>query len=136
MTKGIQVTLRDVARFEGLLTAALGAGTNQIYGVEFSTSELRKHRDEARALAVKAAIEKANDLASAAGLKVVGKPVGLTSYSYGGGSWHGLCCGKRYGSFAQNVVQNVSSGGIGSGGTVALGKIAVIASVRLRFRVE
>ncbi len=41
VTKGIQVTLRDVTRFEGLLTAALGAGANQIYGVEFSTSELR-----------------------------------------------------------------------------------------------
>ena len=43
-------------------------------------------RDQARALATKAAIEKANDLAAAAGMKVVGKPTSLTTYSYGGGS--------------------------------------------------
>lgn len=138
VTKGVQVFLRDVSKFETLLTAVLRAGANHIYDVEFSTSELRKFRDQARALAVKAAIEKANDLAAAAGLKVAGKPVGLSSYSYGGGSWYSACCGNRYGSqWSQNVVQNVGGGGgIGSEGTVALGKIAVTASVTMRFRVE
>ncbi len=137
VTKSVQVFLRDVSKFEPLLTAVLRAGANHIYDVDFSTSELRKYRDQARALAVKAAIEKANDLAAAAGLKVAGKPVGLSSYSYGGGSWYSACCGNRYGSqWSQNVVQNVSSGGIGPEGTVALGKIAVTASVTMRFRVE
>jgi uncharacterized protein YggE len=138
VTKGAQVLLRDASRFEPLLTTILRAGANHIYDIEFSTSELRKYRDQARALAVKAAIEKANDLATAAGLKVAGKPVGLSSYSYGGGSWYSACCGTRYNSsWSQNVVQNIGGGGgISPEGTVALGKIAVTASVTMRFRVE
>lgn len=137
VTKGVQVFLRDVSKFEVLMTAVLHAGANHIYDVEFSTSELRKYRDQARALAVKAAIEKANDLAAAAGLKVTSKPFGLSSYSYGGGSWYSACCGNRYGSqMSQNVIQNVGGGGVGPEGTVALGKIAVTASATMRFRVE
>ena len=138
VTKGVQVFLRDVSKFEALLTAVLHAGANHIYDVEFSTSELRKYRDQARALAVKAAIEKANDLAAAAGTESCRKTIGVSTYSYGGGSWYSACCGNRYGSqMSQNVIQNVSrGGGIGPEGTVALGKIAVTASVTMRFRVE
>ena len=58
VTKGVQVFLRDVSKFEPLLTAVLRAGANHIYDVDFSTSELRMYRDQARALAVKAAIER------------------------------------------------------------------------------
>ena len=59
VTKSVQVFLRDVSKFEPLLTAVLRAGANHIYDVQFSTSESRKNRNQARALAVKAAIEKA-----------------------------------------------------------------------------
>jgi uncharacterized protein len=116
----------------------LRAGANHIYDVDFSTSELRKYRDQARALAIKAATEKANDMSSAAGLKVVGKPVALTAYNYGGGSWYSACCGNRYGAQGfQNVIQNVGGGGIiANDATVALGKICVTASVTMKFRVE
>ena len=118
--------------------AVLHAGANQIYDVEFSTSELRKYRDQARALAVKAAIEKAHDMAAAAGFQVSAKPQGISSYSAGGGSWYSMCCGNRYGSQAfQNVVQNVGGGGsISPEGTVALGKISVTASVTMTFGIE
>jgi uncharacterized protein len=139
VTKGVQVFLRDVSKFEPLLTSMLRAGANHIYDVDFSTSELRKYRDQARALAVKAATEKANDLASAAGLKVASKPVGLSAYNYGGGSWYSACCGGRYGSnsqWIQNVVQNVGGSGGAPEGTVALGKISVTASVTMRFKFE
>lgn len=138
ITKGVQVTLRDVSKFEPLLMGALRAGANQIYDVEFSTSELRKYRDQARALAIKAAKEKADDLAAAAGFKVSAKPLGVSAYNYGGGSWYGCCSTNRYGSqWVQNVVQNVAGGGgVGSEGTVALGKIAVTASVTMTFGIE
>ncbi len=138
ITKGVQVTLRDVAKFEPLLIGALRAGANQIYDVEFSTSELRKYRDQARALAVKAAKDKAEDMASVAGFKVNSKPLGISAYNYGGGSWYGCCSSNRYGSqWAQNVIQNVAGGGgVGPEGTVALGKIAVTASVTMTFGIE
>ena len=77
VTKEVQIVLKDVAKFETLVSALLHAGANHIYGIDFSTSELRKYRDQARALATKAAIDKANDLAAAAGMKVVGKNLPL-----------------------------------------------------------
>jgi hypothetical protein len=74
----------------------------------------------------------------AAGLKVAAKPVALTAYNYGGGSWYSACCGNRYGPQGfQNVIQNVGSGGaIANEATVAVGKISVTAKVTMKFRVE
>jgi uncharacterized protein YggE len=138
VTKEVQVVLKDVSKFESLVSAVLHAGANHIYGIDFSTSELRKYRDQARALATKAAMEKANDLAAAAGMKVVGKPTSLTTYSYGGGSSYRYCCGYSYGgNMAQNVVQNqVGAGDSGGDSTIALGKIAVYASVTTTFQMQ
>jgi uncharacterized protein len=132
--KAIAVTLKDVSKFEPLLSAVLEAGANHIYNVEFMTTDLRKYRDQARALAAKAAIEKASDLAAAAGLKVVGKPMNVSSYSYGGGSWYGRLhnMGANYG--AQNVYQGGDRGS--AEGTIALGKISVTATVSMNFRIE
>jgi len=128
------VTLKDVSKFEQLLSAALDAGANHIYQVEFVTTELRKYRDQARALAAKAAIEKANDLAAATGLRVVGKPISVSSYSYGGGSWYGRFRRGGAANVAQNVYQTGERGS--TEGTIALGKISVTASVSMNFRME
>jgi len=136
VTKEIQVELKDISKFENLLNAAIHAGANHVYGIEFSTSELRKYRDQARALAAKAAIEKANDLAVAAGLEVVGKPVAVSSYSYGGGAAYSHCCGYYGGgNYAQNVIQTVP-GSDGAEGSVALGKISVTATVTMTFQIQ
>ena len=131
--KTIAVTLKNVSRFEDLVNAVLDAGANHIYDVDFSTTELRKYRDQARALAAKAAMEKARDLAATAGLRVADKPLGISTYSYGGGSWYGRYRGGRF--QAQNLVQDAGGAGAGSG-TVALGKISVTANVTMTFRPE
>ncbi len=138
VTKEVQVVLKDVSKFENLVSAVLHAGANHIYGIDFSTSELRKYRDQARQLATKATIDKANDLAAAAGMKVVGKPTSLSTYSYGGGSSYRYCCGYGYGgNMAQNVVQNqVGAGASSTESTIALGKIAVYASVTMTFQMQ
>jgi len=137
VTKDILIMLRNVPQFEELLSRLLLAGANHVYDVEFSTSELRKHRDTARALAVKAAQEKAADLAAAAGLRVVGSPLAVSSYNYGGGASYGRWHSLGYGQ-SQNVVQNAGSpgDGIGAEGTVALGKISVSAAVSMSFQLE
>ena len=137
VTKDVQILLKNVEQFEELLSRILLAGANHVHDVEFSSSELRKHRDAARALAVKAAQEKANDLAEAAGLRVVGAPYAVSAYSYGGGSSYGRGRSRGYGQ-SQNVVQNVGSGsdGIGADGTVALGKISISASVSMVFQLQ
>lgn len=143
VAKQVQVVLKKVAKFEDLLNSGLRAGANHLDGIEFRTTELRKYRDQARALAAKAAIEKAKGLADAAGLKV-GKPLSLSSYSYGGGSSYIFWSGYGYGygyrsgamSSAQNVVQNVAGKNDGSSqGTISLGKISVTASVSMTFQI-
>ncbi|HEY7096331.1 MAG TPA: SIMPL domain-containing protein [Terriglobales bacterium] len=138
VSKGVDIYLRDVSKFEPLLKAIFQAGANHVYEVEFSTSELRKYRDQARSLAVKAAIEKANDMATTAGLHVDSKPISISAYSYGGGSFSYGCCGYHRSSYqSQNVIQEI--GGAANGiddGSVALGKIPVSASVSLRFQLQ
>ena len=131
VNKTVAITLRDVTRFERLLTAILSAGANRVYGVEFQTSELRKYRDQARDLAVKAAVEKAQAMAGAAGLKV-GKPESISAYNQGGGAAYGRVRGAM-----SNMSQNVMSTAGGDGetsDTFAPGRISVNASVTLTFR--
>jgi hypothetical protein len=68
--KDLVFTLRDAAQAEELLSEVIEAGITRINGVSFRSSQLRKHRDQARALAIKAAQEKATALASEIGQKI------------------------------------------------------------------
>ena len=68
--KDLVVTLRDVSRAEALLSEMLDFNVWRVNSVTFGTSEMRRHRDSARALAMKAAQEKAAALASAVGQKI------------------------------------------------------------------
>ena len=135
VTKDLQILLTNVPQFEDLLSQVLLAGANHIYDVEFSTSELRTHRDAARAMAIKAAQDKANALAAAAGLRVITPPLSVSAYSYGGGSAYGRGRSRGYGQ-AQNVAQASGGDGIGADGTVALGKISVTANVSMTFQTQ
>ena len=63
----VSITLRDVSLADDAILAAIKAGANEVLDVQFYTSELRKYRDQARDLAMKAAGEKAQALAGAAG---------------------------------------------------------------------
>lgn len=140
--KTVVFTLKDVSKIDALTSAALEAGANYVHGIDFRTTELRKHRDEARAMAIRAAREKA--VALAAELEQsVGKPrnisEGYAGWQYGSGmsGW-----GNRgYGGYAQmttNAFKNFSSeGGAESAETgIALGQISVSASVSVTFDLE
>ncbi len=66
----LSVTVRDLTKLDGLLEAIVQAGGNRIDSITYETSDLRKYRDQARDLAVKAAREKASALAQALGQEV------------------------------------------------------------------
>jgi uncharacterized protein YggE len=66
-TQTLTVTVRDLAKLESLLESLVKAGGNRIDSIQYETSDLRKYRDQARDLAVKAAREKARALAQALG---------------------------------------------------------------------
>ncbi len=135
----VAVTLRDVSKTSALIAAALEAGANQVVDVEFYTSELRKYRDQARDLAVKAAKEKAQALALAAGAETgCVTRIGENTWSYYNGGWYG----RNQNLWSQNTVQNAApSSGAGDntqddGGPVSLGQISVQASVDVTFTLK
>lgn len=134
--KTVVVTLKNPSKFEALLTNVLVAGANYVQGIEFRTTELRKHRDQARSLAIKAAREKAEALSGELGLKV-GRA--MTIHEDSGGSWfpYGSLWGGGYRGGAQNVIQNSgTSSAPADGSAIALGQISVFATVGVTFQLE
>jgi uncharacterized protein YggE len=130
------ITLKDTSKFEKLIDAALNNGANYLMGFEFRTTELRKHRDEARKMAIKAAKEKAVALASELDMKVdLPRTINEGSIGYWGysGGWWGWNGGGRGQYMAQNSVQQAPGGGGEGGETLPLGQIAVHANVNVTF---
>jgi len=129
------VTLKDVKKFEPLVSAALEHGANYLMGFEFRSTELRKHRDAARKMAIKAAKEKAVALAGELEM-TVGSPrtinEGAIGYWGSQGYWG---WGGRGSYMSQNSFQQAPApGGGGEGGeTMPLGQIAIRASVSVSF---
>lgn len=129
--KTVVVTLRDVPAFDAVLAAAMGAGATHVHGVDFRTTELRAHRDRARALAVDAAREKAGAMAGRLGQRV-GRALTLSEGHSGWWSGYGDGWERREGGMTQNVVQDAGGGGMG-GGSTATGQIAVKGNVSVVF---
>jgi hypothetical protein len=129
----VKLTVHDVRAFEPVLSAVLEAGGNVVQGVQFRTTDLRKYRDQARDLAVKAAREKAEDLAKALGQQI-DRPHLIaeeqSTWSSPFGWWGGG------GGTSQNVVQSAGPSASESRDTVAPGQIAVNARVRVTFELK
>jgi uncharacterized protein YggE len=127
------ITLRDLTKFESLLGDALGAGANYVHGIEFRTTELRSYKDQARALAVQAAQEKAEALAEELGQKL-GEPTTIEEVQAGWASSYGARWGLPWNSVvAQNVVQELGGGVPLGQGSLAPGQISVNAKVAVSF---
>jgi hypothetical protein len=115
------------------LTGLLSHGANKLGNVDFRTTELRKFRDQARAMAIKAAKEKATALCRELDVKC-GKPLSINTEEYGG--YFGLRNSNAYANGVQNL-RMVSEGGSDLGAeTLSLGQISVSATVNASFRIE
>lgn len=84
--RGMVITLKDLTKFDEFLTRLLAAGANYVQNVQFTTTELRKYKDQARSLAIRAAKEKAEALAKEIG-QTTGKAISVQeiqedAYSY------------------------------------------------------
>jgi len=131
----IVVTLRDVSKFEALMTSVLQAGVEYIHGIDFRTSELRKHRDQARVLAMQAAREKAVALAGVLGQKV-GRPLSIREGAAGWSSSYGGWWGRGDQGMMQNSVQSAPNTNSSQDGPLAPGTISVRANVSITFALE
>ena len=112
-----------------MLSRALEAGANRVYGITYHTSELRKHRDHARSMAVKHALEKATAIAGELGQKVA-KPLRILEHS-----------ARLYSSYPRQQAQLSASAESPNGGYItyeglALGQIAINAGVNITFGPE
>ena len=134
INNSLVVNLKDVSKVSQVLTAALSAGANEVVDVQFKTSQLRQHRDQARELAVKAAQEKARDLAGTASAQI-GCVLNIdetnSTYYY---PWQS----SRYQLTTQNVMQNASGSAQppSDEGPISLGQISVQAEVQVRFSLK
>jgi hypothetical protein len=135
--KGIEVRLTNIVSFQSVLTGLLTNGINVVDGVDFRTTQLRKYRDQARAMAIRAAKEKAEALTSELGVKL-GQPSNISVYDnsiyprYGGGGGFG-----GYNNFAQNVSSAASpSSSDDASDTFAAGQISVAATVNVSFLIK
>ena len=81
VSQQITCTLHDVSKVTDVTAAVVTAGATSVDGASLRSSENRKHRDEARAKAIKAAKEKAVALATELG-SVVGKPYSIAEATY------------------------------------------------------
>ena len=132
--KSIAVTLKDITKFEDLLSRALETGVNHVHGIQFRTTELRKHRDRAREMAIQAAREKAELLAGQLGRRV-GHATRIAEYS---GGWYSPYnwWGQNYGSNAMSQVSSQSGDAGASLGTISFGQITVTATVSVSFALQ
>ncbi len=132
----IVILLKDIAKFDALVSNVLQAGVEYIHGVDFQTTELRRHRTEARVLAMRSANEKAIALAGELGQKV-GKSrsihEGQGGYWSSYGSWWGH--GRSQGA-SQMMVQAPSASGAAAEGSVSPGDLSIRASVTVTFDLD
>ena len=136
--KSIEIRLTNTVVFQSIVTGLLTNGVNVIENVDFRTSQLRKYRDEARLLAVRAAKEKAKALTDELGVKL-GRPynVNATDNSSYLGSSSRFNNSVGANTYVQNV--SVSSGGGASDNasdTFAVGQISITANVSISFLIE
>jgi hypothetical protein len=139
--KSIEIRVTAITNFESIVTGLLTNGVNYIHGIDFRTSQLRKYRDQARELAVKAAKEKADAMASALGVKR-GKVSSINVNDWSGG-WGGYQnrWGAQWGINGQfqNAVQNlgdIAGSPDNAAETFSVGEISVSATVNVSFLIE
>ena len=126
VSKTVAIRLRDISKFDDVLADVLKAGVTKVSNVEFRDSQIRRHKDQARAMAMKAAQEKASLMA-----REIGQSIGPAySITEGGGLSY------RDNNITQNSTTTIS-GSLSdreSESAIAPGSISVTAQVTVRFR--
>ncbi|MBN2753363.1 MAG: SIMPL domain-containing protein [Candidatus Goldbacteria bacterium] len=129
VTKNITVLLRSLEAYETVVAGILQAGSNYLNGMEFIVSEKRKYADEARALALKAAQEKAKAMAASLG-SVTGKPLAIEELQTEQQPY------RAAGKMAANVMMNSVTAESESGGTLSAGTVKISAGVMVKFELK
>jgi len=126
--KDLVFTLRDMTQAENLLSEVMTSGITSINSINFRTSQLRKYRDQARSLAIRAAREKAVALTAEIGQKI-GKAYSIEEEAPARGP-------ASQNSFMTNASTVSGGDSAETEGTLQPGQIVVNARVTVRFILE
>jgi uncharacterized protein YggE len=124
VSQSIVITLKDISKYEMLVTQLLEGGLNRLDGIDFQVSQTRKYRDEARLQAVRAAKEKATAMAGELG-QTLGKPWEINEES----------SRPSYGVNANYSGANVPRMDEGDS-TIAPGQVTIRAQVTVSFELQ
>lgn len=123
----IEILLKDLTKYDGLMEGLVDAGVNRIDGVTFQSSKLTQYQAEARKLAMKDAKAKADDFVSVLGQKV-GKALMISDNSQ-----------NYYPSpapvYAMKAAMNDAAEATPRE-TLAVGEIAIVVNVSVSFILE
>jgi uncharacterized protein YggE len=72
VTTSVQVQIRSIGSAGQIIDAAVAAGANRVDSISFSVGDMTPYKDQARALAMANARQKADQLAGLAGMRVTG----------------------------------------------------------------
>jgi uncharacterized protein YggE len=134
--KAITITLKNPDDFDPFMEDLVSAGANVINDVSFRTLELKKYREQVRALAIKAAREKAEKLTAEIG-QTVGKAILINEGNYYYGYWgYDRFWNQQRISNAQTSIQSTDYNAPEPEGSVAVGQIRVYANISVVFALE
>ncbi|RZA23064.1 MAG: DUF541 domain-containing protein [Proteobacteria bacterium] len=114
----LRIRLRDISRYEGLVTALFNGGANTLYDINFQSSKMFELKNEARIRAMKDARANAEVFAKEAGLKL-GKPLTIQE-------------SDQSTAPALMMVRAMKS----DAATIAVGEIGINATVQVSFEFE
>jgi len=131
--QSLTITIHDISKYDKILTEAINAGINQVYSVEFQSSELKKYRYQARSLAIAAAKERAEFLAREAGFKL-GKIINLREST---SSYYFRPRTNDRGDMSQSMITaETAAENTGESDTLAPGMISIRSAITLYYMVE
>ena len=130
------ISIKDISRVAELRKQLIKVGVNRIHGVKFKSTTFKEHREKAREMACKAALEKATKMLAVfnqkpGALKQLSEGNVGNGFHYYGNAWYGY---NRHANMAQNINDAAEAGGDDQG--LALGKIAISAQVSVQFEIQ
>lgn len=118
----IQILVKDLSKYDVLMEGLVDSGINNIANIEFQSSQLEKHKSEARKRAIQNAKAKAQDYVGALGQKM-GAAIAIIDNS------QDYTPRPRY----EMMAMKMADAAMGANDTLAAGEIEINANVSVSF---
>lgn len=132
--KTIVITLKDLSKFERLISDVLNQGVNYVHGIQFQTSEVEKYKEQARLEAIRKAREKAQMLAQALDMEI-GAPTSIYENQTSWWSWNNNYWGYSWAEMSSCAGYYCDVSGQ-TQSPMAPGQISISASITVSFELK